>query len=176
MNVVLGIRLHLSNNKNERMKHFILAVFVLTVISCSNSNMQEDASAASTDTTNTDSLVAASAQPAPSCYQYVNDRDTVLLSISGEAITVTGLLSYNYYQKDKSSGGIQGNMFGDTLIADYTFQSEGATSIREVAFLKKDSSFAEGYGDVEEKDGKMVFKNRNTIQFTGKPLKKTECK
>lgn len=159
------------------MKHLVFAMLLVTAISCGNNNVQENTSATNTDSTNnTDSLVAASAQPAPSCYQYIHGKDTVLLSISGEAITVTGLLSYNYYQKDKSSGDIQGNMYGDTLIADYTFQSEGTTSVREVAFLKKDSSFVEGYGDVEEKDGKMVFKNRNTIQFTGKPLKIAECK
>lgn len=157
------------------MKYFMFVVLVLIGISCSNT--QDNASAINTDSTNnTDSLVAASAQPAPSCYQYINNKDTVLLSISGEAVTVTGILSYNYYEKDKSSGDLQGNMYGDTLIADYTFQSEGTTSVREVAFLKKDSSFVEGYGDVEEKDGKMVFKNRSTIQFTGKPLKVAECK
>lgn len=157
------------------MKYLVVAALLITMVSCSNNNIRENTPA--TDSTdNTDSLVAASAQTAPSCYQYINDKDTVSLSISGEAITVTGLLSYSYYQKDKSSGDIQGNMYGDTLIADYTFQSEGTTSVREIAFLKKDSTFVEGYGDVEEKEGKMIFKNRNTIKFTGKPLKRADCK
>lgn len=170
-------RFTFTQHKNQLMKYLIFTALLIAVISCSNNNTQESTSATNTDSTNnTDSLVAASARPAPSCYQYIQGKDTVLLSISGEAVTVTGLLSYNYYEKDKSSGDIQGNMYGDTLIADYTFQSEGTTSVREVAFIKKDSSFVEGYADVEERDGKMVFKNRSNIQFTGKPLKKAECR
>ena len=158
------------------MKHILLSLLTLATLSCNNTDTGKNTAATDTDTTSTDSLVAASAQTAPSCYQNINGKDTVLLSISGEAITVTGLLSYNYYEKDKSSGDIQGNMYGDTLIGEYSFQSEGTTSVREVAFLKRDDTFVEGYGDVEEKDGKMVFKNRSSLKFTGHPLKKVDCK
>ena len=66
-------------------------------------------------------------------------------------------------------------MYGDTLLAEYIFKSEGITSIREVAFLKQDDSFVEGYGDVEEQYGKMVFKNRSALSFTGKVLHKVDC-
>nr|GFC68635.1 hypothetical protein [Tanacetum cinerariifolium] len=37
-------------------------------------------------------------------------------------------------------------MHGDTLVADYTFQSEGTTSIRQVVFLRRDIGFIEGFG------------------------------
>jgi len=158
------------------MKHILLSLLTLATLSCNNTDTGKNTAATDTDTTRTDSLVAASAQTAPSCYQNINGKDTVLLSISGEAITVTGLLSYNYYEKDKSSGDIQGNMYGDTLIGEYSFQSEGTTSVREVAFLKRDNAFVEGFGDIEEKGGKMVFKNRNSLKFTGHPLKKVDCK
>ena len=54
--------------------------------------------------------------------------------------------------------------------------SEGKLSARQVIFLLKDSTATEGYGDMEEKDGKMVFKNTNDITFgTGLVLKKAEC-
>ncbi len=37
----------------------------------------------------------------------------------------TGNLAYNYYQKDKSAGSLQGQMKGDYLFAKYKFMSEG---------------------------------------------------
>jgi hypothetical protein len=68
-------------------------------------------------------------------------------------------------------------MIGDTLIADYTFASEGTVSVREVAFLKKDHVLIEGFGDIEEKAGKSIFKNIATLRFDDKlALRETECK
>jgi hypothetical protein len=100
----------------------------------------------------------------------------VFLSIFSQSKVITGSLVYNYYEKDKNSGTIKGNMYGDTLIADYIFNSEGITSTREVAFLKQQSAFIEGYGDMQEEGDKMVFKNRSNLSFSGKPLRMVNCK
>lgn len=56
---------------------------------------------------------------------------------------------------------------GDTIIAEYDFNSEGARSIREIVFLKKDGKLYEGFGDVETKGTKVVFKNRAALKFDG---------
>ena len=67
-------------------------------------------------------------------------------------------------------------MNGDTLLADYTFQSEGTESVRQVAFLKKGDGFVEGYGDVEDQGGKMVFKNTAMLDFgSGTAFTKVPC-
>ncbi|URC10879.1 hypothetical protein [Flavobacterium sp. B183] len=90
---------------------------------------------------------------------------------------VNGKLSYNISGKDKNEGALIGNMKGDTLIADYTFISEGVTSVREVAFLKKDGAFIEGYGDVIEANGKFSFKDKKQLKFDQKNvLTKVDCK
>ncbi len=78
---------------------------------------------------------------------------------------VTGELVYDYFEKDKNTGTIKGEMKGDTLFAEYMFMSEGINSVREVAFLKKGDSWIEGYGDVEEQTGKIVFKNKAALKF-----------
>ena len=68
-------------------------------------------------------------------------------------------------------------MRGDTLVADYTFNSEGIESVRQVAFLKKGDQLLEGYGDVEQKDNKTVFKNISTLSFGQSTIfNKTDCK
>ncbi|MDQ2862476.1 MAG: hypothetical protein M3R50_02290, partial [Bacteroidota bacterium] len=64
----------------------------------------------------------------------------------------------------------------DVLIADYTFFSEGTKSVREVAFKKDGENFIEGYGDAEDKDGKMIFKNAASLAFSSSViLKPFDC-
>jgi hypothetical protein len=80
------------------------------------------------------------------------------------------------YEKDSNKGKLEGKLYGDTLVADYKFMSEGIESVRQVAFLIKDSVAIEGYGDIEQKDGKTVFKNLKSLDFThGLPLAKVDC-
>lgn len=105
-------------------------------------------------------------QPSPlNCYQYINSNDTVTLKVIHVGKAITGTLAYNFYQKDKNWGTIQGRMKGDLLIADYTFMSEGITSIRQVVFKKEGGSFIEGYGEIETKNDKSVFKNTESLTF-----------
>lgn len=67
-------------------------------------------------------------------------------------------------------------MKGDTLIVDYTFDSEGSESVREVVFLKRNNQLIEGFGDVEEKDGKTVFKDKSKLIFGNSIVfKKVDC-
>jgi len=99
------------------------------------------------------------------CFAYDHNDDLMGLTLILNGIRVSGQLVYALSEKDRSSGKIDGSMFGDTLIADYTFVSEGRISIREVVFLNRDNTFVEGIGDMEERDSKMVFKNRSALKF-----------
>lgn len=90
---------------------------------------------------------------------------------------VNGKLSYNIAGKDKNEGTLIGNMKGDTLIADYTFMSEGVSSVREVAFIEREGILYEGYGDVVEANGKVSFKDKKLLKFDQKnTLTKVDCK
>ncbi|WP_379093732.1 hypothetical protein [Pedobacter sp. UC225_65] len=99
------------------------------------------------------------------CYSYIKDKDTAKLSLMSSGSITTGELNYNLYEKDKNSGIFKGEMRGDTLIADYTFKAEGTESVRQVAFLKKGDQLLEGFGEVKEQNGKMVFKDINKLTF-----------
>lgn len=112
------------------------------------------------------------------CYSAIIKKDTISLSLSVKDSSLEeGELYYNFFEKDKNYGTLTGTFKGDTLFADYTFMSEGKSSVREVVFLKKGNAFIEGYGDVEEKDNKTVFKDKKKLSFDGKiVLSKTDCK
>jgi len=111
------------------------------------------------------------------CYLGIVKNDTIHMSLTIKDSVVEGKLSYHFFEKDKNDGTLSGRMKGDTLFAAYTFQSEGSESIREVAFLKKGNTFTEGYGDVEEKDNTVVFKDKSQLDFNNKTiLTQTDCK
>ncbi|RZL08984.1 MAG: hypothetical protein EOO62_14540 [Hymenobacter sp.] len=113
---------------------------------------------------------APTATTGPQCYAYTAGKDTVRLTLQTTQPTVTGQLTYNYFEKDRNRGTIQGTMHGDTLLADYTFQSEGTTSVRQVAFVRRGQGFIEGYGDIAERNGKTVFEKPHALQFDAKNL------
>jgi hypothetical protein len=113
------------------------------------------------------------------CYSGTVKKDTISMNlmVKGNQLT-SGKLRYNFYEKDKNEGTLVGELKGDTLLADYTFISEGVLSVRQVAFLKKGNTYVEGYGDVvDDNKGKVTFKDTKQLKFDGKTvLSKVECK
>lgn len=112
------------------------------------------------------------------CYAWKSNGSVIEMSFNVNSHQeVNGKLSYNLVGKDKNQGTLIGNMKGDTLVADYTFNSEGVSSVREVAFLQKDGAFIEGYGDVVEANSKVSFKDKSKLKFDAKnTLVKVDCK
>jgi hypothetical protein len=119
------------------------------------------------------------AEPAgDQCYAWRADGNVVEMSFNVNSHQeVNGNLTYNLVGKDKNEGTLIGNMKGDTLIADYTFMSEGVSSVREVAFLQKDGTFIEGYGDIVAANDKVTFKDKSKLKFDQKnTLTKINCR
>lgn len=111
------------------------------------------------------------------CFNYVTNKDSASLSIIRNGNLFSGDLNYKLFEKDKNSGKVKGKIIGDTLIADYTFQSEGMESTRQVVFLKMGDHLHEGFGEITEKDGKTIFKDINNLNFKdGIKFTKTDCK
>lgn len=146
---------------------FTLPVIILLSSACNNNTKSSTTPVAAEEKKIT---------PEHSCYAYTSAKDTVNMHLQISGDKVTGDLAYNYFEKDKNTGTIEGNMKGDTLFGEYKFISEGTSSIREVVFLKKENNFVEGYGEAEEKNGKMIFKNASSLNFSNNfILKKVAC-
>lgn len=142
------------------------------VVSCNN---ETEKTIIETDTI---SVPPASADdPAYFCYEFITNQDTVQLElIVGPDDMITGDLLYQLAGKDRNKGTLKGVIYEDTILADYTFMSEGKQSVREITFLKKDSSLTEGYAAMEETDGKMQFKSGVIPQYKGMKLMLRNCK
>ncbi len=154
-------------------KIFYLFAGIIISVSCNN-----------TQTTSTQQQVQDTAtKPKPPvnftgqyCYSYIQNKDSVTLRIVVSDSSVTGKLMYNFFEKDDNDGVIQGSLRNDTLIANYTFTSEGKESVRQVAFLLSDSSAKEGYGNMVQQDTVMRFSNPDSLSFNNSlVLKKQSC-
>jgi hypothetical protein len=113
-----------------------------------------------------DKTVEAVVRPAiVQCYENQGGTDTVQLRLTDSAGIVSGDLNYRIQGKDANHGSFTGKMFGDTLIADYNFRSEGVQSVRQIAFLKKDSFLVEGFGPVNQVGKQMKFQSMDSLSF-----------
>jgi len=151
------------------MKNVLLSAAVISFLYSCNSN---------TPTSEPDdpAEVAKIMIPQSSCFASASGKDTILLKIEVFPNVVTGILKYQIEGKDRNDGTIEGKLEGNKIFADYTFSSEGKISVREVAFLINEGIATEGFGDMEEKNGKMVFKNKESIEFSkGLELDQIDC-
>jgi hypothetical protein len=170
-----GALLHHKNQSDKRMKNMIpvLGLATLLMAACQGGTAKKTQA-------KIDSTIVTNAETAPGsvqCYQYIKNRDTVTLALKSEGNKVTGTLGYNLYEKDKNAGTITGLVKGDTIVTNYTFQSEGQTSVREVAFLKQGDQLIEGFGDVQEVKGEMKYKDISKLKFDGSmAFGKIDCK
>lgn len=144
----------------------------LFVVSCNN---EPQKTISETDTITVPS--ASADDPAHFCYEFVTNQDTVELElIVGPDDMISGDLLYQLAGKDRNKGTLKGVIYEDTILADFTFMSEGKQSVREITFLKKDSSLTEGYAAMDEVNGKIQFKSGVIPQYKGVKLIQTNCK
>ncbi len=154
---------------------YSLVSFIVFLVFCSSCN-NDPQTKTTVEKEDSSEAIAPVNMETIQCYAGVTGKDSVFLKLNKNNNNVSGNLEYKRFEKDQNKGTIEGMMRGDTLLANYTFMSEGVTSVREVIFLKKGNTLVEGFGEVEEKSGKMVFKNTGAIKFDESVLlKETDC-
>lgn len=147
----------------------LVLVVLCSFFSCKKENVQESSKV---DGVPSDQSVITE------CYQSVVNKDTIALRLSKSVNhQISGNLTYKFFQKDKNIGTLTGDIIGDTLVADYTFISEGVSSMREVVFIKKGNTYVEGFGEIiDNSEGRTSYKNRNQLKFDGSIIiTKVDC-
>lgn len=110
------------------------------------------------------------------CYAYKLNGSKIELQLRyiANSDSITGTLDFAFAEKDSNKGTIKGKIANTVLIADYTFQSEGMESMRQVAFKLKDDKAILGYGEMTP-DG-THFKDVAKVKFdSGIQLTRTDC-
>lgn len=158
------------------MKSPTLVFIALTIVffCCKNQNTHSNESNPATDSISVD---VKPTYPIITCYEEISGKDTFYLYVERFETTAKGKMDYLFSEKDQSRGNFVGVMKGDTLIADYTFNAEGTTSVRQMVYLFFRDKAVEGYGPVVEENGRMRFKDLHALTFgEGLNLQQVECK
>ncbi len=103
------------------------------------------------------------------CYVAKLSKDVYVLNIKSEDNgAISGMLAYNNYEKDSSSGSFDGTYSNNILLGNYSFNSEGMQSNSQLIFKKVGDSFVQGFGDIKTVGDKTVFENLNDIIYDSK--------
>ncbi len=113
--------------------------------------------------------------PKTECYSVNKNGNIISMELNyQEENNVSGTLSYALQEKDANVGTFVGQIKDSILVADYTFQSEGVKSTRQLAYKFKGNQIVEGYGDMNENGTR--FKDISKLDFDSKmPLIKGDC-
>lgn len=153
---------------------YALVTCCFFVMSCGNNNTAVNNT---TDTTAKDTT-ATIAEPVTKneCYQMIKNRDTAGLQLEVSGTVAKGTLQYNLHEKDRNGGTLQGIIRDSLLVADYTFNAEGVTSVRQIVFKIAGDNLLEGYGDIETVHDTARFKNIEKLKFmSDRPFIKKDC-
>ena len=127
-----------------------------------------------------DSLQAATVmegEAGAACYRKVVGKDTFHLQLVVNEGKANGVLEYNFAEKDKNTGVIDGAINDNILRATYHFKSEGQTSDRPVVFKVMGEQVYEALADQFDANGVPVFNADNSgLKFEPHPYNKVECK
>lgn len=148
-----------------------LSFIILTFLSCKENNENKK----TIDKEETQSIIKKEAASLEiGCYAYNDGKSNVNFEITDTGNQIIGNLTYQLYEKDSNKGTFKGAISDDKLFGMYTFNSEGVESSREVAFIIKDNTLVEGYGELN--DSGTSFKDKEAINYISKmPLKKAAC-
>lgn len=114
--------------------------------------------------------------PEGGCYAYMKNGDSIWLKVELFPNVATGVLTYQLSGKDKNVGTFDGRLFGDTLVADYTFRSEGRVTVRQIVFKLSATQAREAYGKKRDYEGKLIYDDLKAIDFNkGLSLDSVSC-
>lgn len=163
------------------MQPLYIIIALVLFASCNNQNNDTAATDPATEGSvhvNATDTIVTSAKPfaLAGCYEMTFKKDSAFLDLQLDDTLVKGELTFNLFEKDKNTGTIQGVLRNDKIFADYTFQSEGVTSVREMILQIKDGTLLQAYGDLKEENGKLVFVDQDKLQYqNANPFIKVAC-
>ncbi len=99
------------------------------------------------------------------CFTWSIGQNVAKARLNIDGNKVSGTLEYDYAEKDDTKGTLNGTLNNDIIMAEYTFMSEGQESVMEVVFKLQSNKLIQGYAEMEEQNGKLVFKDAVKLSF-----------
>ncbi|MBD1398675.1 hypothetical protein H9Q13_15995 [Pontibacter sp. JH31] len=92
--------------------------------------------------------------------------DSLLIRLTIQGDSVTGILHWLPSQKDTMKGTLAGTLQDSILTATYTYMAEGVTAKEERIFKIEADTIWMKTGELEEKSGLWVLKNKEFAPYT----------
>ena len=147
-----------------------------TSISTSDTTEQTGSSKDEVDTIGNSSNGNVNIKDYSGCYIRVINRDTLTASLQQSGNKITGKLTFDNYQKDGSTGKVEGTVEQGIMKLLYSFQSEGMNSVMEVYFKADGNSIIRGIGEIKVKGDTAMYDNPASINYpSGESLDKVVC-
>ena len=146
---------------------------VLLIVACNNGNK----TSSSVENEKADTLKTAATDTISSgCFSQVVQKDTALLQLESNKGNISGVLTYNYFQKDRNDGTLKGEQTGEIIKGWYLFKSEGTMSVRQVSWKVAGNELWPAMGEIVEKNDPVVFKEPEKLRYdSAHPFKKIPC-
>lgn len=135
------------------MKISAFLLIVLGLAACQGTPRQDHAASQNTLPATAPSAPAPSSQ----CYIRVTGRDTVFLQLETIRDSVHGRLTYRNFEKDSSEGTVRGTRKDNIIDIEYTFNSEGMTSVRRIVLREENGQLYEGLASSFDKEGNPIY-------------------
>ena len=158
------------------------AIIILSILflSCNNSS-QENENEAQKENTDSQKENKETVDNSPpiyieGCYWQIMKRDTFVAKLVQDGNTINGKLSFDNFEKDASSGSVNGVLDGDIIKLWYSFQSEGMNSVMEVWYKKQGDALLRAVGLVDAKGDSSYFSDKSAITFdAAQKLESADC-
>lgn len=153
------------------MRWDLLIVSAALLVSCNNSSRD-----AGEQTNVADTITKKKKEDVAGCYLQVVGRDSIKLHLNESGENVSGTMAFKNYQKDSSSGTVEGYEEDDKVIVWYSFDSEGMHSIMQLVFQQTSEGLIRGVGDMINRGDTVLFRSMEDLKFSQKDLlRKTAC-
>jgi hypothetical protein len=92
--------------------------------------------------------------------------DSLVVHLTIEKDSVTGVLNWLPSMKDKMMGTLQGTIRDSVITAIYTYQAEGQTAKEEKIFKLEGEQIRLKSGELEEQNGIWVLKDKANVPYS----------
>lgn len=98
------------------------------------------------------------------CYVAQIEKNVYSLKLNNQqGNKISGTIKYDNFQFDDSSGTFDGKIEGSFIIGNYSFNSEGMQSNRELIFKVYKNGLIQGFGDYKQENGIEIFEDKSKI-------------
>jgi hypothetical protein len=118
---------------------------------------------------------AALKKPATSsCYALREGKDVTAIELTTDQDAVTGYFAWEPFERDGAHGYFQGKVADGLITADFTYMIEGSIQAEEIMFKMEGDRLLQGRGELEDKNGRLIIKDKSTVEWT-MAFQKTDC-